>query len=119
MMNWLKIIATLIMLSFFSKANARTLPFKNEFFDAIINCRVMHFAKNSHDFKLQWKEQFRVLKKGGFLYFSMDTSINNEEIVQSKDGERSWFNDQSKRLLLTEQLFDMLNLHNNFKLLYG
>ena len=103
--------------SFFSKANARMLPFENDFFDAIINCRVMHFAKNGHDFKQQWKEQFRVLKKGGFLYVCTDTSINNEEIVQSTDGERSWFNDQSKRILLTEQLFDLVNLHNNFKLL--
>ena len=77
----------------------------------------MHFAKNSHDFKRQWKEQFRVLKKGGFLYFSTDTSINNEEIVQSTDGERSWFNDQSERLLLTEQLLGLVNLRCNFKLL--
>ena len=44
-------------------------------------------------------------------------NINNEEIVQSTDGERSRFNDQSKRLLLTEQLFDLVNLHNNFKFL--
>ena len=62
----------------------------------------MHFAKNGNDFMRQWKEQFRVLKKGGFLYLSTDTSINNEEIIQSTDGERSWFNDQSKRLLLTK-----------------
>ena len=103
--------------SFFSKVNAGTLPFKNDFFDAIINCRVMHFAKNNRDFKRQWKEQFRVLKKGGFLYFSMDTSINNEEIVKSTNGERSWFNDQSERLLLTEQLLGLVNLRSNFKLL--
>ena len=103
--------------SFFSKVNAGKLPFENNFFDAIINCRVMHFAKNNHDFKRQWKEQFRVLKKGGFLYFSMDTSINNEEIVQTTNGERSWFNDQSKRLLLTEQLLGLVNLRGNFKLL--
>tara|TARA_A100001015_G_scaffold321459_1_gene452321 strand:- start:6589 stop:7203 length:615 start_codon:yes stop_codon:yes gene_type:complete len=103
--------------SFFSKVNAGKLPFENDFFDAIINCRVMHFAKNNHDFKRQWKEQFRVLKKGGFLYFSMDTSINNEEIVQTTNGERSWFNDQSKRLLLTEQLLGLVNLRDNFKLL--
>ena len=77
----------------------------------------MHFAKNGNDFMRQWKEQFRVLKKGGFLYLSTDTSINNEEIIQSTDGERSWFNDQSKRLLLTKKLFDWVKLHDNFKLL--
>ena len=103
--------------SFFSKADACTLPFENDFFDAIINCRVMHFAKNGNDFMRQWKEQFRVLKKGGFLYLSTDTSINNEEIIQSTDGERSWFNDKPKRLLLTKKLFDWVKLHDNFKLL--
>ena len=44
--------------SFFSKAHAHTLPFENGFFDAVMNCRVMHFAKNNHDFKQQWEEQF-------------------------------------------------------------
>ena len=103
--------------SFFSKAHAHTLPFENGFFDAVINCRVMHFAKNNHDFKQQWEEQFRVLRKGGFLYLSMDTSIHNEEIVQRTDGERSWLNDQSERLLLSEQLFDLVDLHSDFQLL--
>ncbi|MAJ51252.1 MAG: hypothetical protein CMB82_06525 [Flammeovirgaceae bacterium] len=103
--------------SFFSKAHAHNLPFENNFFDAIINCRVMHFAKNSHDFKRQWKEQFRVLKKGGFLYLSMNTSIHNEEIIQRTNDERSWFNDQSEQLLLSEQLFDMVELYADFKLL--
>ncbi len=103
--------------SFFSKAHAHTLPFENGFFDAVINCRVMHFAKNNHDFKQQWEEQFRVLRKGGFLYLSMDTSIHNEEIVQRTDGERSWLNDQSERLLLSEQLFDLVDLHSGFQLL--
>ena len=103
--------------SFFSKAHAHTLPFENGFFDAVINCRVMHFAKNNHDFKQQWEEQFRVLRKGGFLYLSMDTSIHNEEIVQQTNGDRSWLNDQSERLLLTEKLFDLVQLHTGFRLL--
>jgi tellurite methyltransferase len=103
--------------SFFSKAHAHTLPFENGFFDAVINCRVMHFAKNNHDFKQQWEEQFRVLRKGGFLYLSMDTSIHNEEIVQQTNGDRSWLNDQSERLLLTEKLFDLVQLHTDFRLL--
>jgi tellurite methyltransferase len=77
----------------------------------------MHFAKNNIDFKQQWDEQFRVLKKGGFLYLSMDTSIHNKEIVQHTDGERSWLNDRSERLLLSEQLFDLVELHTDFQLL--
>jgi|TARA_B110000046_G_scaffold58392_1_gene65390 tellurite methyltransferase len=114
-----KIIATSLggNPAFFSKAHAHTLPFENAFFDAVINCRVMHFAKNNIDFKQQWDEQFRVLKKGGFLYLSMDTSIHNKEIVQHTDGERSWLNDRSERLLLSEQLFDLVELHTDFQLL--
>ena len=77
----------------------------------------MHFAKNTLEFQQQWEEQFRVLKKGGFLYLSMDTSIHNEEIVQQTDGDRSWLNDQSERLLLTEKLFDLVELHTDFQLL--
>lgn len=103
--------------AFFSKAPANILPFENAFFDAIINCRVMHFAKNTLEFQQQWEEQFRILKKGGFLYLSMDTSIHNEEIVQQTDGDRSWLNDQSERLLLTEKLFNLVQLHTGFRLL--
>ena len=114
-----KIIATSLggNPTFFSKAPANILPFENGFFDAIINCRVMHFAKNTLEFQQQWEEQFRVLNKGGFLYLSMDTSIHNEEIVQQTDGDRSWLNDQSERLLLTEKLFDLVQLHTDFRLL--
>ena len=114
-----KIIATSLggNPSFFSKASAHNLPFGDAFFDAIINCRVMHFAKNSDDFKQQWKEQFRVLKKGGFLYLSMNTSIHNEKIIKHNNDKLSWFNDQSEQLLLSEQLFDLVGLYTDFKLL--
>ena len=103
--------------AYIKQSDASMIPAENDFFDAIINCRVMHFATSIKVFKKQWEEQIRVLKKGGLLYMSMDAILQNEDIAVKITEDIAQFNDQSLRLVLTEKLLEQIQLTTHFKLL--
>lgn len=64
-----------IDLSHFIEANAATIPYKDEYFDAIISSAVMHFASDENHFMQMMTEAARVLKPSGIFFIRMASDI--------------------------------------------
>ena len=58
----------------FVEGNLTRLPFPPVSFDAIVCCAVLHFAQDASHFFCMMDELLRVLRPGGSLFISMNTS---------------------------------------------
>lgn len=59
----------------FLKGQLEELPWKDNFFDAVISCAVLHFAGNRQVFFNAIEELIRVLKPQGLLFIRMASNI--------------------------------------------
>jgi len=74
-----------IELSHFVEADARSIPFQDNFFEAIISSAVMHFAEDEEDFLQMMSEAVRVLKRDGLLFIRMASDIGPDTIDVKND----------------------------------
>ena len=91
----------------FVSGDISSLPYKNEFFDAIISSAVLHFAENKNHFLELFEEHIRILKKGGILFMRMTTDFGLDGIEPLSDGKNQ-LPDGSVRFLLTESLLKIV-----------
>lgn len=59
----------------FIEAKITEIPFPPQSFDAIICSAVLHFSPSEEAFFAAWDEMMKVLRKDGFLFISMYSSI--------------------------------------------
>ncbi len=58
-----------------SAGDIESLPWSNDFFDAVICSAVLHFARDYDHFHSMMTELIRLLKPGGLLFIRMATTI--------------------------------------------
>lgn len=75
------------------------LPYNDHSFDLIVCSRVLHFAESHKKFSGMLSELFRVLRRNGILYLSMNSAIGLEKPDTSSP---------SNRFLMTGELLDMI-----------
>ena len=92
----------------FVVAGVESLPFENNFFDHVISSAVLHFAKNTNQFKSMMKEMVRVLKTKGSLFIRMTSNIGIENKVRLIEDGVYNIPDETERFLLTHALLDEL-----------
>lgn len=92
----------------FVVAEVESLPFENNFFDHVISSAVLHFAKNTNQFKSMMKEMVRVLKTKGSLFIRMTSNIGIENKVRLIEDGVYNIPDETERFLLTHALLDEL-----------
>lgn len=80
------------------------IPFTDHYFDHIICCAVLHFARDTSHFKQMFAELARVLKPGGSLLIRMTSNIGIEKYVTPVGNGIYQLGDQSERFLLTKPL---------------
>lgn len=78
---------------------------KENAFDLIICSRVLHFAQSEEDFFAMWRVLSRHLSKGGLIYLSMDSVIENTMGVLKENGKYE-FQDGAIHFSLTEEIYN-------------
>lgn len=88
----------------FPVADVAAMPFKDDFFDAVISSAVLHFAAGEEEFFRMFGALARVLKPGGSLFLRMATEIGIEKRIRLLHKGVYDLPDGSTRFLLTRQL---------------
>jgi ubiquinone/menaquinone biosynthesis C-methylase UbiE len=88
----------------FQVALVEKLPFEDNYFDHVISCAVLHFAKSVIHFKEMMAEMIRVLKPNGILFIRMTSDIGIEDKVELLFEGNYKIPDGSLRFLLTKPL---------------
>ncbi len=55
----------------FQVTDIESIPFEDQFFDAVICSAVLHFARSREHFQRMWKELTRITITGGILFVRM------------------------------------------------
>lgn len=95
----------------FEAGDLKEIVFKEEF-DLVICSRVLHFSKNEADFYQSWEKLERSLKKGGLLYVSMDSVVENT-LGESQGEGQFRFPDGQVRFSLTSTIYE--NIKKGFE----
>ena len=74
-------------------------------FDLVICSRVLHFSKNEEDFYNSWSKLKSSLKKGGLIYVSMDSVVENTLGKEVGNGQYE-FPDGQVRFSLTSAIYE-------------
>ena len=84
------------------------LPYKENYFDHLICCAVLHFAKSEKQFKAMFTELVRVLKQNGTLFIRMASNIGLDgnigavkDGVSQRDGTYNLTRERIKLLMTT------------------
>ena len=77
----------------------------DRFFDFIICSRMLHFAESKVDFLLMWEKLSGQLKRGGILYVSMDSIIDNDLWKKLEHGKIK-FPDARIHFALTSDIYE-------------
>jgi tellurite methyltransferase len=88
----------------FSQSTVEKMPFENDRFDHVISSAVLHFARDTGDFRQMMREMVRVLKPGGSLFIRMTSDIGIEDRVKAAGDGVYGIPDGSNRFLLTRKL---------------
>ncbi len=91
----------------FQTASLGSLPFENDYFDAVVGSAVLHFAEDETHFFRMLDELWRGLKPGGFLFTRLASSIGIESMVRPvlpKENRRFALPDGSERFLVDEKM---------------
>ena len=91
----------------FQLASLESLPFSDGFFDVIVCSAVLHFSESEDQFFSILKELWRVLKREGFLFVRLASSIGIEDLIQSippLENRRFTLPDGTDRFLVDEAL---------------
>ena len=83
--------------------------------DAVICSRVLHFSENEEAFLCSWRNIEQLLKPGGLLFFSMDTTIGFQNHVTSLSHGKYQFKDGSVRFLLSHELLNKMDVSAVFE----
>lgn len=101
----------------FSVAKVEELSFKNNFFNHIICCAVLHFANNESHFFEMFSELMRVLIPKGSLFIRVASDIGIEDkLIHVSEGVYK-LPDGTTRYLLTKTLLNRLKELHNFTLI--
>lgn len=76
-----------------------------DFFDLVICSRVLHFAESKSDFLNKWSILVERLNKGGTIFVSMDSTIENTLGKESGNGTFE-FPDGTIRFSLTQEIYE-------------
>ena len=90
----------------FEAGDIGQMTFETEF-DLVICSRVLHFSKNEEDFYATWGKLENSLKKGGLMYISMDSVVENTLGKSLKDGQFE-FPDGQVRFSLTSEIYKVI-----------
>ncbi len=91
----------------FIEASAESLPLPSDAMDLVICSRVLHHLPSTESYEQSCLEMYRVLKPGGILYLSMNSSINFQDHVIKK-GDLGVFNDGTQGLFLNELMISFV-----------
>lgn len=90
----------------FKAGDIKQVDFDGEF-DLVICSRVLHFSSNEEDFYQTWGKLVSSLKKGGLIYVSMDSVVENTLGKSIKDGQFE-FPDGQVRFSLTSAIYESI-----------
>jgi tellurite methyltransferase len=88
----------------FCQSAVEKMPFENDQFNHMISSAVLHFAKNTANFRQMIAEMARVLKSSGSLFIRMASDIGIEDRVRPLGDGVYDLPDGSRRFLLTRAL---------------
>ncbi len=88
----------------FCQSAVEKMPFENDRFDHIISSAVLHFARDTEQFRQMMGEMVRVLRPLGSLFIRMTSDIGIGDAVQPLSGGVYRIPDGSNRFLLTKGL---------------
>jgi tellurite methyltransferase len=88
----------------FCQSAVDKMPFEDNHFDHVISSAVLHFAKDTEQFRQMMAEMVRVLKPSGSLFIRMTSDIGIEDRVQPVSDGVYGIPDGSNRFLLTRGL---------------
>lgn len=88
----------------FRVSKVEEMPFRNEYFDAVISSAVLHFAGDERQFNAMLEEMWRVLKKDGLLFARLASSIGIEDKIELSENRRYQLPDGSERFLVDEEM---------------
>jgi tellurite methyltransferase len=88
----------------FCQSAVDKMPFEDEHFDHVISSAVLHFARDTEQFRQMMAEMVRVLKPSGSLFIRMTSDIGIEDRVQRVSDGVYGIPDGSNRFLLTRGL---------------
>ncbi len=98
----------------FKVGDLDTLPYQENYFDHVICCAVLHFAKSEKQFTAMFTELVRVLKHNGILFIRMASNIGLDGNIGSvKDG----VSQQNGTYNLTRERIKLLILTFEFELI--
>ena len=92
----------------FQVALVEQLPFSDGFFDHLICCAVLHFARDPEHFEQMFAELMRVLRPGGSLFIRVATDIGIADKMTPLGNGRYHMPDGTDRFLVTRSLLDRL-----------
>lgn len=92
----------------FQVAPVEKMPFKNDFFDHVLCCAVLHFAENDAHFEAMFAEIIRVLKPGGSVFLRVATDIGIADKMKPLGNGRYAMPDGTDRFLVTRNLLDQM-----------
>jgi ubiquinone/menaquinone biosynthesis C-methylase UbiE len=88
----------------FRVSKVEEMPFRDEYFDAVISSAVLHFSKDERQFNAMLEEMWRVLKSDGLLFARLASSIGIEDKIESIENRRYRLPDGSERFLVDEEM---------------
>lgn len=92
------------------------MSFPDSFADVAIGSAVLHFARDDDQFQAMLRGMWRVLKRGGFFFCRLASSIGMESQVRQAMGRRYLLPDGSERYLADEALLVKLTAELGGKL---
>jgi len=97
----------------FRMVSTEKMPYKDNYFDAVICNAVLHFALNLNHFYTMFEQLLRVLKPEGMLFIRMASNFGiASQIEFIKDGIYKLPDNSSRFLLTTEIINDIQNNYN-------
>lgn len=97
----------------FLVANLESLPFTDGYFNHVICCAVLHFARSLQHFQEMVAELVRVTVEGGTLFMRMASDIGIEDKVKLLENGNYKIPDGSMRFLLTKEILAAVMLKYN------
>lgn len=92
----------------FQVAPVEKMPFKNDFFDHVLCCAVLHFAENAAHFEAMFREIIRVLKPSGTLFLRVATDTGIADKMTPLGNGRYTMPDGTDRFLVTRNMLDRM-----------
>ena len=96
---------------------AQSIPASSESFETIICSRLLHLLPSAEDFEKAWEEIHRVLRPGGFFYFTMNSTLGLDITWNEIENGLYQYPDGNRSLLLDQALLEKIESDSRFRLL--